>query len=138
MRYGTVVLWMTVVVLGLYCEWTPHYLRRFGDFARLERALACYRADHGAYPMSGGSFSVDENWIPGLVPRYLTAVPQDPRHLTNVRNKQYLYISNGIDYKLIAHAPEDFGFVAKTYPERVDPRRPSYAYGIWTPGAAEW
>ena len=137
-RGGLVVLWLAVVLAGMYLEWQGHSERRFADFSTIEAALASYRKDHGAFPVSNGSFSLKSEWIPGLVPKYLVAVPRDPRYLSNVQNKQYLYISNGVDYKLIAHAPEDFGFVSKNFPDRIDPRRPSYAYGVWTPGATAW
>ena len=137
-RAGLVGFWLAVFSLGMYLEWQGHSERRFADFSSIGAALERYHKDHGAFPLSNGSFSLKSDWIPGLVPDYLVAVPRDPRYLSNVQNKQYLYISNGVDYKLIAHAPEDFGFVSKAFPGRVDPRRPGYAYGVWTPGASAW
>lgn len=122
----------------MYLEWPANFERRFADFSILADALESYRKDHGVFPVSNGSSSQKSNWIPELVPKYLTSVPRDPRNLSSVQNKQYLYISNGRDYKLVAHAPEDFGFVSKAFPDRVDPRRMGYAYGVWTQGASEW
>ena len=132
------ILWLAVFSLGMYLEWQANYERRFADFSSVANALESYYKDHGAFPISNGSFSLKSNWIPELVPDYLAAVPRDPRYLSSVENKQYLYISNGRDYKLVAHAPEDFGFVSMAFPERVDPRRKGYAYGMWSPGASEW
>lgn len=80
---------------------------------------------------------LDSAWIPGLVPDYLDVLPIDPRRST-LANKQYLYLSDGENYKLIAHAAEDAASNAKQRPEMNDPRRMGYAYGIWTPGAVEW
>lgn len=137
-RLGTVIIWLAVFSLGMYREWPAHFERRFADLSTLADALERYRSDHGVFPVSTGSFSLKPNWIPELAPKYLAAVPRDPRYLSAVQNKQYLYISNGSDYKLVVHAPEDFGFVSKTFPERVDPRRTGHAYGVWTPGASEW
>lgn len=137
-RYGGILLWLTIFGVGMCLEWPSHFQRRIADFSTIERALAKYHVDHGKYPVSGGSFSTSNKWIPELVPHYLPSVPRDPRFLKMVQNKQYLYLSNGTDYKLIAHAPEDFGLVSKMNPALVDPRRASYAYGIWTPGAKEW
>jgi hypothetical protein len=49
-----------------------------------------------------------------------------------------LYNSNGIDYKLISHNPENIDYVIKNYPELLDPSRSSWAFGIWTENAAKW
>ena len=137
-RSVLVCLWLLIFSVGMYLEWQPNYKKRFDDFSSIAVALERYRDDHGVYPVSNGSHSTNQTWIPELVPSYLNKVPQDPRYLYKVQNKQYLYISNGADYKLIAHAPEDFGYISKTYPELVDPRRSTYSYGIWTEGASTW
>lgn len=138
-RIGSIILWMALLMTGLYLERLSNYQRRFADFDTIAKALERYRFDHGAYPVTEGSTSNrKKGWIPELVPDYLSSVPRDPRYLRKNKSKQYLYISNGRDYKLIAHAPEDFGFVSQRYPELIDPARHEFAYGIWTAGGSSW
>lgn len=117
---------------------------RIADLGAIHHALQKYRNDHHSYPLARDGITIAnvnsdnyETWIPGLVPTYLKAVPLDPRSDRST-NRYYLYISDGVDYKIVAHAAEDFATVLQSRPELVDPRRPSYAYGFWTPGAAQW
>lgn len=112
------------------------------DFSRIRSALEAARRETGHYPEGGGSAigaagSYNKEWIAGLVPRYINRIPRDPRN-SREANVQYVYISDGANFKFIAHAPEDFGYVRQRHPELVDPRRSDYAYGIWTEGAAKW
>ena len=98
----------------------------------VERALSeGFDGLHTAWGKSG------KDWIKGLVPNYLESLPRDPRKNDNPK-EQYLYRSNGKDYKLIAHSPGDCRVVKKTHPERVDPKRNCWAYGYWTEGAKDW
>lgn len=48
----------------------------------------------------------------------------------------YLYLSDGIDYKLVYNNPVDMAYAHQAFPERIDPMR--NAYGYWTPGAVKW
>jgi hypothetical protein len=72
-----------------------------------------------------------------LVPEYLEQLPRDPRG-NDVPDQQYLYRSDGKDYKLISHSPEDYTFVRASRPELIDPVREGWAYGFWTEGAVGW
>ena len=117
---------------------------RLADLGILRRALESYRADHGAYPVSQGfaglysSFGASgPDWIKGLVPGYLAQLPRDPR-LNDDPANQYLYASDGKDFKLLAHHPEDCPDVRQERPELVDPVRGCFAYGFWTEGAKAW
>lgn len=115
------------------------------DIVALETALEKYFASHKEYPKSSGGFDAisaafgesKEDWIPGLAPSYIKALPRDPRHSKNPR-EQYMYKSNGYDYKLIAHNPLGMDEAAKAHPELVDPARPSWAIGAWSEGAKNW
>jgi peptidoglycan/LPS O-acetylase OafA/YrhL len=112
------------------------------DLQALRAALEDYRRDHGEYPRSRGFDGLYSNfgaaspaWIGGLAPKYIAALPRDPRK-TSDPLRQYLYRSDGKDYKLLAHGtckPFD-----ATHPEMVDPRRKCFAVGFWTAGAAGW
>jgi len=117
---------------------------RLDDLAKLDQALHCYHAAHGGYPANtdfegrvrqGGQ--VQEIWIAGLTPECLDVLPLDPR-LDNDPAHQYLYRSDGRDYKIIAHHPDDGQEVAASHPELIDPVRGPLAYGYWSPGAKDW
>jgi hypothetical protein len=138
---GTWVILCTVALI--HNSW-PHYATRMHDFAVIARALEAYKAKHGLYPQVDDWVGyLDErhyaagDWIPGLSPEFLSAVPIDPKG-SMLPQQQYLYASNGADYKLIAHGAEDGPYVARRRAYKDDPRRTGYAYGIWTPGAVNW
>lgn len=125
----------------MHCE-TPV---RVQHLTSIRDALVAYHQVHGSYPKScGGWDGVHTNWgvstpdwIPGLVPEYLPCLPRDPRN-HDVPDQQYLYNSDGTDYKLISHAPWDEEVVKQKYPGMIDPVRPDWAYGFWTNGAQNW
>lgn len=131
-----------LIAAGLAMNWRTNFEKRLGDFQRVAGALNAYKAANGRYPLQG-----KENLVIGLdpaasefavlVPKLLAHLPRDPANLS-VANKQYLYFSNGTDFKFIAHAPEDAAFVGKQRPDLTDPRRPGFAYGIWSAGGAGW
>jgi len=119
--------------------------QRFEDFSEIAKALEQYKKDHKEYPKAasgvwftgGRRIKINSNWIPGLSPEYLSKVPIDP-YRSKLPNHQYIYFSNGADFKLIAHGTEDATAIIKGYPEMKDPTRPTYAYGIWTTGGEKW
>ena len=132
---------------------SPRTLNRVRDLIDLRNALEAYRADHGRYPQSPGpgawaglhnaSGLPTPNWIPDLAPRYIASLPHDPRDASSGTG-QYVYVSNGTNFKLLALYPErDCEVIAKLRPDLLDPIRggdpyPCHAYGFWSPGAAEW
>jgi len=116
------------------------YAHVVADLTAIRNALNAYYADNGTYPV--GNVSVNDashppkdRWIPGLVPKYLAAVPTDPRGLP-AANRQYLYMSDGRQYKIISHGSEDATYGSKARPDLVDPLRPTHAFGFWTSGFA--
>lgn len=118
--------------------------RRIVDLTKIKLALKQYYAEHGSYPSSkrwDGLYSnwgdSKKDWIDGLVPKYAGYLPRDPRR-NQSGAEQYLYMSNGVDYKLISHSPEDCSTVQAAAPELIDPTRNCWAYGFWTDGASSW
>lgn len=115
------------------------------DILVLKDALQRYYNDHHSYPKSSGGWDAvlalwgesRKDWIPGLVPAYLQELPADPRKSKEPR-RQYMYKSDGVDYKLMAHQAIGMDSVIKLYPELVDPARPTWAFGAWTEGAKNW
>jgi len=82
------------------------------DISALNKAIQLYYADNGTYPVTpatgtgcsgnwcGFDQATGDNFIPGLVPKYINATPQLP--IANNNNDTYLYRSPaGTDYKLI-------------------------------------
>lgn len=128
-------------------------VQRVADLTDLRNAIEAYRTDRGQYPKSpegrwAGLHSAwglaTPNWIPDLAPRYVAALPREPRKDANGAN-QYTYKSDGTDFKLLVFYPEqDCEAIAKLRPDLLDPIRggggpfPCHAYGYWSPGAAAW
>jgi hypothetical protein len=118
--------------------------KRLTDLQRIKNALEMYYKRNNAYPKTDGRWDglysswgqSKADWIPGLVPNYLNELPRDPRMHTD-STQQYIYYSNGVDYKLISHNPEDCDSAKRVNPAIIDPRRNCWAYGFWTNGA-DW
>lgn len=121
---------------------------RLIDFYMIVYALERYKLKHQAYPISSdggrgwdGLYSrfgeSRSDWIPGLAPEFLPELPRDPR-MNKSTSEQYLYKSDGANYKLLAHSPDDCLEVLKVFPNLIDPRRNCWAYGYWTPRGASW
>lgn len=156
-RFETVCTLLLAAALGLaawhsLAAWTPWYTvqraaahrQRLADLDAMRQALAAYKADNSRYPANAAFTSAvaatgkpDPDWIPGLAPRYLPALPRDPAR-SDDPTIQYLYHSDGQDYKLLAHGGGDCALARKTDQALVDPARDCWAYGYWTPGAANW
>ncbi|MEK1913367.1 sulfatase-like hydrolase/transferase [Pseudomonas sp. S1Bt23] len=122
------------------------YQQRVRDLTEIRKALEKYRQAHnGAYPVSDGFDGLytvwgrsAKDWIRGLAPTYIRVLPQDPL-ISKDGDSQYLYRSNGVYYKLIAHGPTDSCQVAmRVAPELVDPMRQCWAFGYWSSEARSW
>lgn len=114
---------------------------QLSDLTKIFNALNKYYIKYGNFPTSIGwdglythSGNASEDWIHGLVPEFLDALPRDPR-LNSSPYTQYLYKSNGKDFKLISENGFIAGKVKKSY---VDPIRASHAFGFWSEGAINW
>ena len=114
---------------------------RLKQLRKLKNALGKYFSKNGHYPRSVGFDGIktkwgkaSKNWIPSLAPEFIGELPRDPR-MSDDEGKQYLYKSDGKDYKLLAHgiAPS-----TKAEYQLQDPRRPTWAFGYWTTKAVNW
>ena len=125
--FTIVELLIVIVVIGILAAITivayngiqerARFSTMRSDMASLNKAIQLYYADNGSYPLTptgssgqpcsgtwcGWDQATGDNFIPGLVPKYLSATPQLPSE--NVSQDTYLYRStnptNGTDYKLI-------------------------------------
>lgn len=130
------------------------------DLSSLNKAIQLYYADKGSYPVTppgttggpcdgatvgwcGWDQATGDNFIPGLVPNYISATPQLPA--SNVNNSTYLYRSDGTNYKLIRYNGGS-GLSASEQAAMADLRttdcsNPTYntdRWGYWTAGAKCW
>lgn len=100
---------------------------RITDIKTVERALALYYNDQGAYPLTPGTVEGDfvwygtcaaaachdtwgtdtSEWVPGLDTQYISHLPIDPAE--NGCDRCYLYRSDGLDYKIVSLQPENPG-----------------------------
>jgi len=123
-------------------ESTPQRVR---DLTKIIHALERYKLDNKQYPISSNGWDglytiygvASEQWIAGIVPKYLDRLPSDPRN-NNSGDNQYFYRSNGANYKLIAHTPDDCEKIKQLFPTLIDPSRDCWAYGFWTKNAERW
>ena len=155
--FTLIELLVVVAIIGLLASITMVSLnsarakarttRSIEDLNSLRTALELYYSDHGFYPASSagwdGLYSCwgdsTPDWIHGLTPNYISALPRSPNNSTDCSDN-YLYRSNQLDYKLLWHVPEDCNGVRTKYPNLIDPERNDplgdcWAYGFWTPGA---
>ncbi|MCB1169988.1 MAG: hypothetical protein KDK25_06615 [Leptospiraceae bacterium] len=115
---------------------------RVEDLLKIRVGLESFQNAKGRYPGSTGQkFSSDgqkgPDWIPEIRTVVPVALPVDRRN-SEKAGDQYLYISNGTEYKLLAQNPHDCSAVQKWMPELVDPVRGCEAIGYWTEGAGDF
>lgn len=116
--------------------------QRLADLETIAAALEAYRKKHDAYPGTGGAWFARRNcagpsredWIPGLAPEFIVRLPQDPR-ADEACDHQYVYKSDGTDFKILALGPEAAGLWLQREEHR-DTKWP--AYSAHSPGAREW
>lgn len=143
-------------MLGQYVDVSLAFERvqaeeRVTELFRIVEALNAYKLDHGQYPSTA---PVPENgipfhtlWpsarigppiargdIPGLFPRYMARSASMAPHESG--EPTYLYISDGLDFKLVYADPPDLAYAKQAHPALIDPVRA--AYGTWTSGAKYW
>lgn len=121
------------------------YAQRIADLNDIKVALEKYHQANGSYPISQGldGFRSDwgrsaQDWIPGLAPAFIASLPRDPA-LSEQSVPQYLYQSNGVDFKLILHGDTVAASIAQIRNRyMLDPLRSSYSFGYWTTGGRNW
>ena len=119
------------------------YIQRLADMNKVKNALAKYHKKYDCFPTSQLWDGVHSNWgkstpnyIEGLVPEFLNALPRDPSYVEGGQIN-YLYRSDGVDYKFLVHGVTHFD-LSKVDKKLVDPRRETWAFGTWSAGAKDW
>ncbi len=116
--------------------------RRVSDLVTINDALKAYREQHGKYPPAdalGGFLDRGKAWIPGLSPAFVAELPRDPAQSSDRNGPQYLYVSDGSGYKLVARGVSLVGGTnVEVLGVRLDPSRQNTAesatFGFWTEG----
>lgn len=125
--------------------------QRVADIVAIHEALEAYYAANGSYPatpngnlQSVATAGAGENWIPGLAPAFIAALPRDPSGSNEPLGTQYLYGSPGGAYKLIAHGltegcgPEIERQGIRRDPARTNPDGTCWAFGFWTEDMSQY
>ncbi len=131
--------------------------KRVSDLKQVQVALEYYYAVNKTYPSTGGAHrgicasyngggaytAANGQVIPGLAPNYITQIPVDPQSNSSIDVNCYLYISNGTDYAFIDHQVSELydgsaGGQYSTYPQLVDPARPTTAWKVYSPGGVNF
>ena len=124
---------------------------------QIQKALELYYDANSSYPSTGflwySSEPGDANpngpsnngvWIPGIAPSYVATLPRDPLggnstiSVCGAWKRSYHYISNGTNYKLLAHcSPDGTPAASDTF---YDPVRPNHAWMICSgePACSTW
>jgi outer membrane biosynthesis protein TonB len=115
--------------------------KRLQDLVTINDALKAFHMKNGAYPKSDGLAGANERgagWIPGLSPEFLAQVPLDPLHSADT---QYVYASDGANYKLLAQGVSLVGsgnveVLGIKIDQTRNPTPQNAAFGFWTPAFA--
>ena len=124
---------------------------RVAEVFQIVEALDAYKLAYGQYPATSApprdgvpvhTLSSGERIgppivrgdIPGLFPDYMPRMASMAPH--PLGEPTYLYMSDGLDFKLVYADPPDFAYAKQAHPALIDPMRP--AYGTWTSGARNW
>lgn len=119
--------------------------RRVSDLRSIRLALELYHSTNNSYPSTSGAWRSQcstwggyaaNNVIPGLAPQYIAAVPADPDMVVTGTTCCYLYISNGTDYKFLAHNCPAIEY--SRFPTLYDPRRDGGTSNCGVDGSAPW
>lgn len=123
--------------------------RVVSDLSTINKYVQSYYAMNGSYPTLGGAWGYTSAahpgaYVPGIVPDIAPSLPT-PAY-PDIGNdsswtQTYGYISDGTNYKVIAHGSQ-YDTLCETVksqnPKLIDPIRDCWAFGYWTPGAANW
>ncbi len=132
--------------------------RRRSDMSAMRAALNLYVTTNGSFPSTGGGWwgtcpsygghdrSGSNGYIPNLAPTYMTQLPNDPKFGDTGGDvgegyRCYLYNSDGVNYKLLAH------FTVESQSPPIPSTDPFYdpsrsgsqpTWGVYTDGASGW
>jgi hypothetical protein len=115
--------------------------KRVQDLVTINDALKAYHTKTGGYPKAAELAGANERgaaWIPGLSPDFLADIPRDPLHAAAT---QYVYVSDGASYKLLASGASLVGsgnveVLGIKIDQSRNPTQQNASFGFWTPDFA--
>jgi len=127
--------------------------KRRADIVSLQAPLEAYYDANKSYPNNNGTWwnsgscpwgpghdvTGPNGWIPNLAPIYIRRLPSDPNPSST--DRCYIYRSDGNNYKILAHQPQQDGCVLGDSKDTLyDPRRPTYAWMVCSgePACSRW
>ena len=147
--FTIVELLIVIVVIGILAAITivsfngvsakANVSKSQSDLKNMQKLLEMYKVDNGTYPTTGRAWyytvsagaNGGDNFIPGIVPKYTSALPRPSAG-------SYIYNSNGTDYKLMRYDAIPASEWAALPAALIDGAGAANKdrYGYWTPGAA--
>jgi general secretion pathway protein G len=134
----------------------PRDVSRKASLRQIQTAIELYFEDNGAYPSTANLWRSSEpdnggipyhptDYVPGLVPNYVSALPRDPIGGDAIVcgagwKKAYVYRSNGTGYKLLSlcSLEADFKIGGLSDPRRDAGALPCVLDGIIPSAFAVW
>ncbi len=127
---------------------------RTANLVTIRNVLEMYHEEHGIYPKTfepgqpivkrSECFGYPDDYIPGVVPKYIGELPSDPILDCPGVTHSWVYASDGIDYKIVTHN-ENFDQQKLPDPFWDSGANPCLVDGtvvfhiaVYTPGAACW
>lgn len=120
--------------------------QRVANMRVIRDALNIYYNDNGSYPSTGGGWqgtTCGANYITGLTPNIIRTLPKDPNcgssSCVGTTNKDFLYNSNGTNYKLIIDGCFETSEYTASGKPFADPARLGFggAFGaVYSPGGS--
>lgn len=149
--FTIVELLIVIVVIGILAAITvvaytgiqtrAKFSANQNGLSQINKAVLAYQASIGSYPgVSGTTYTASSgNFIPGIVPDYANGLPAAvDTGSAEADYWAYIVTNSNTDYKLIrlVGASETLPSIESTNNTRLDPLRPTRAWGYWTPGCA--
>lgn len=131
---------------------------RAGGLRSADVALAAYFDKYGSYAGSGGAwrggtpynywgpncdYDGANGYIPNLAPEFIKRLPEDPTvgkanpMVGGSINNGFIYWSDGINYKLLAHCGPESHYGDDSW-SFYDPIRPTWAWATYSAGGRNW
>lgn len=155
--FTLIELLIVIVIIGILAasliykingiQWRSRDIQRMTDLKQMQTALELYYAENNNYPETFSKFinwylwwydcgyydNADGDYIPGLVPNYITMLPSDPKG--NKPIMCYMYKSDWSDYMIMAVQTAEWK-VPTEFQRPLAPEQNSFA--VYTSWARMW
>lgn len=133
-----------------YTQTIARDMRRVREVKQVQELVEMYAVDHNRqYPVTPEGWwgscaekcghdwgKTTDDWVPNLVAEgYVPKLPLDPKPADSC-SSCYLYLSDGVNYKILIHVPENCESGRKL--RIVDSARNCWAWAFYSPGGVNW